>query len=121
MKNKFFKKNFPSLSKQLKLLWKVKVFSALGDTFLKTSWKEAQYRIIFYVAPWPMRPYEVDFFEKISEFWDPTCPKIVRKRQTLVRTGPQATVLGISKCKIDRRRSRNVMEPLQTPKTAIKK
>ena len=63
----------------------------------------------------------VDFFEKSSDFWDSTFPKMVEERQELVRSDPHPIILGISKCKIDRRRSRNVMEALRTSKAAMKK
>ena len=46
---------------------------------------------------------------------------MVEKRQKLVRTDPHPIILGISRTRNDARRVRNVMEPLQTPKTAIKK
>ena len=31
------------------------------------------------MAVWPERPYEVDFFKKSSEFWDPTFPEWSKK------------------------------------------
>ena len=60
------------------------------------------------------------FSKRVRNFGTRLVRKLSEKDDKLVRSGPQATVLGISKCKIDRRRFRNVLEPLQTPKTAIK-
>ena len=52
--------------------------------------------------------------------WGPDFSKMVEKRQKLVRIDPDPIILGISRTRNDARRVRNVMEPLQTPKTAIK-
>ena len=53
--------------------------------------------------------------------WGLDFSKMVEKRQKLVRNGRHPTVFRNSKTRNDARRVRNVMEPLQTPKTAIKK
>ena len=45
---------------------------------------------------------------------------MVQKRQKGVENGRRETVLSISWTKIDRRRSRKVMEGLRTPKNDIK-
>ena len=52
--------------------------------------------------------------------WGLDFSKIVQKRQKLVRIDPHPIILGISRTRNDARRVRNVMETLQTPKTAIK-
>ena len=71
MKSKLFKKNSQILLNNLKLLRKVKGFPPLLTLFDENLIeREDQYRIIFHGAVRPERPYEVDFFEKSSEFGD---------------------------------------------------
>ena len=55
---------------------------------MKTSAREDQYGIIFYVAVWPERPYEVDFFEKSSQFGG---LKFVRNGLKKTKNGPNWT------------------------------
>ena len=59
-----------------------------------------------------------------SAFWDnlwqPESWHARKKTRKMLRTGPLATDFGIYRWKIDPRRSRNVMEPLPTPKTPVK-
>ena len=47
--------------------------------------------------------------------------RLFQNGQKMVQNGRHPTVLSNSRTKNDARRVRNVMEPLQTPKTAIKK
>ena len=51
--------------------------------------------------------------------WGLDFSKMVQKGQKLVRIDPHPIILGISRTRIDPRRSRNVMEPLQTPKNPV--
>jgi hypothetical protein len=51
--------------------------------------------------------------------WTPIGQKQVQKRQKIVQTGPQASILSICYCKIDRRSSRNVMESLPDPENGF--
>ena len=53
--------------------------------------------------------------------WGLDFSKMVQKKEKLVRINPHPIILGISRTRNDARRVRNVMEPLQTPKTPMKK
>ena len=77
--------------------------------------------IIIYRAVWHERPYEVDFFEKSSEFERRVVGKWSKHKRKGLENGRRETVLSISWTKIDRRRSRKVMGGLRTPKNDIKK
>ena len=72
------------------------------------------------MAVWPERSCEVDFFEKSSEFGTRVVGNLSQKKRKGLENGRRETVLSISWTKIDRGRSRKVMEGLRTPKNDMK-
>ena len=117
MKNRFFKKKLPNSFEQVEILKESQGFPALCDTFFQNPHEERVSIGSFSTEHFGLRGrMRSTFSKRVRNFGT----RLVRKRRKFVRTDPHPIILGISKCKIDRRRSRNVMEPLRTPKTAIK-